>query len=326
MNCTLTAILCVAFLASWAVAADAAAQKVPVILDTDIGDDIDDTWALVMLLKSPQFDLKLVTTTFGKAEYRAKIIAKILTLARRTDVAVGLGAGGRAGVGGQEPWVKDYDLKSYAGKVHEDGVQALIDTLNASPQTMTLISIGPSTTVAAALTKEPAIASKAVFCGMQGAVRKGYNGGAVCPEWNVKANIPAGKKVLLAPWKQTLITPLDTCGLVKLSGPLFQTLCASNDELVKVLLENYRIWAKKAQLSELKESSVLFDTVAVYLARPEAKPLMEIEDLNITVTDAGVTAIDPAGVKMSVATSWKDLEGYRGLLVQVLQQPVVSGK
>ena len=60
---------------SLAVPARAAEARVPVVLDTDIGDDIDDTWALVTLLKCPQFDLKLVTTTFGKAEYRAKISA-----------------------------------------------------------------------------------------------------------------------------------------------------------------------------------------------------------------------------------------------------------
>ena len=34
--------------------------KIPVILDTDIGDDIDDTWALGFLLRSPEFDVKLV--------------------------------------------------------------------------------------------------------------------------------------------------------------------------------------------------------------------------------------------------------------------------
>ncbi len=44
-------------------AADKASAKVgriPVILDTDIGGDIDDTWALGLLLKSPELDLKLV--------------------------------------------------------------------------------------------------------------------------------------------------------------------------------------------------------------------------------------------------------------------------
>jgi hypothetical protein len=46
-------------------AADAPAARTPVILDTDIGDDIDDTWALGLLLKSPELDLKLVVGDFG---------------------------------------------------------------------------------------------------------------------------------------------------------------------------------------------------------------------------------------------------------------------
>ena len=301
-----------------AAAAPAAERAIPVILDTDIGDDIDDTWALVMLLKSPRLELKLGTTTFGKAEYRAKIIAKILTIAKRGDVPIGLGAGGRSGTGGQQPWVKDYALAGYPGKVHEDGVQALIDTINASPQPVTVISIGPSSTVAAALERQGSIAAKAVFVGMQGSVRKGYSGGKVSPEWNVVANVAAAKKVLSAPWRQTVITPLDTCGLVSLAGERFQTLCRSDDELVKALLENYRIWAKKDKLAA---SSILFDTVAIYLAYPGAKPLLEIEELPIAVTAKGITAIDPAGAKMSVATQWKDLDGYRDLLLKTLPTP-----
>ena len=295
-----------------------AAEKIPVIFDTDIGDDIDDTWALVMLLKSPPFDVKMVTTTYGKAEYRAKIIARILTIANRTDVAIGLGAGGRDGVAGQQAWVKDYQLSQYPGKIHEDGVGAIIDMIQQASSPLTIIAIGPPTTLAAALDKQPGIAAKAAFVGMHGSVRKGYGGGAVSAEWNVKANVAAAKKVLSAPWRQAAITPLDTCGLVTLAGARFQTLSASPDPLVKALLENYRIWAKKEQLSQLNASSVLFDTAAVYLAYPGERPLMQLEDLTISVTDDGFTRIDPAGRKMSVATNWKDLDGYRDFLVKTL--------
>src|SRR6516162_8277625 len=63
----------------------------PVILTTDIGDDIDDTWALGLLLKSPELDLKLVLGDYGKNQYRAKVLAKFLETAGRTDVAVGVG-------------------------------------------------------------------------------------------------------------------------------------------------------------------------------------------------------------------------------------------
>ncbi len=290
-------------------------EGIPVILDTDIGDDIDDTWALVMLLKSPQLDTKLVTTTCGKAEYRAKLIAKLLEVGKRTDIPVGLGAGGRGGTGKQQAWVQDYDLGKYPGKVHEDGVQAMIDAVMKSPRPVFILGVGPNHTVAAALEREPAIASKAVFVGMQGAVRKGYNGGKVCPEYNVKAAVGPAKKVLGAPWKECVITPLDTCGLVRLKGARYQTVAECADPLVRALVENYRIWAKKENPTE---SSVLFDTVAIYLAYPGPKPLATMEDLKISVTDQGVTAIDPAGAKMSVATDWKDLDGYCDLLVRIL--------
>jgi inosine-uridine nucleoside N-ribohydrolase len=154
---------------------------------------------------------------------------------------------------------------------------------------------------------------------MQGSVRVGYDGAKKpCPEWNVKAVVPAAKKALLAPWKQAVITPLDTCGLVRLRGERFQAVAKSEDPLARALVENYRIWAKKKTLEELKESSILFDTVAVYLALPGEKTHVTMEDLTITVDDKGMTLIDPAGAKMSVATAWKDKDGYEDLLVKIL--------
>jgi inosine-uridine nucleoside N-ribohydrolase len=65
--------------------------KIPVILDTDIGDWIDDHYALVSLLQSPELDLKLVVSAYGDTVTRAKIIAKALETAQRFDVQVGIG-------------------------------------------------------------------------------------------------------------------------------------------------------------------------------------------------------------------------------------------
>ncbi|MHC4739849.1 MAG: hypothetical protein ACYS9Y_13165, partial [Planctomycetota bacterium] len=47
-------------------------ETIPVILDTDICDDIDDTWALILLLQSPEFDIKLVTSAVGNTAQKAK--------------------------------------------------------------------------------------------------------------------------------------------------------------------------------------------------------------------------------------------------------------
>jgi hypothetical protein len=81
------------------------------------------------------------------------------------------------------------------------------------------------------------------------------------------------------------------------------------------MVQNYRIWAKN---DKVKASTTLYDTVAVYLALPGAKPLVEFKELPIKVTGDGMTVVDPAGAKMQVATRWKDLDGYRDLLVNVL--------
>ena len=63
-------------LSAW-IAPPQAEAKIPVIFDTDIGDDIDDTWALVMLLKSPNLDVRLITTDYGNTVYRAKIVSPV---------------------------------------------------------------------------------------------------------------------------------------------------------------------------------------------------------------------------------------------------------
>jgi inosine-uridine nucleoside N-ribohydrolase len=302
-----------------------AEAKTPVILDTDIGDDIDDTWALVMLLKSPELDPKLITTTCGKAEYRAKLIAKMLTIAGRTDIAIGLGEGGHDGTGGQQQWVADYKLGDYRGTVHQDGAAAIIDLISRSPEPLTVISLGPSHTLAAVLKRRPDIAGKANYVGMQGSVFKGYDGGPVCAEYNVASNVPAARTVLAAPWKQITITPLDTCGTVKLIDERFKQLLKSDDRLCKTLLENYRIWSKKKRASDLKSSSILYDTVAVYLAFHD-RPLIKFQTLRISIAPDGVMKVDPQGREMTVATNWADRDGYYDLLVKTLTRRSNSSK
>ena len=293
-----------------------ACAKTPVVLDTDIGDDIDDTWALALLLRSPELDVQLVTTTCGKAEYRAKIIARLLTVAGRTDVAIGLGEGGHGGVGGQQAWVAKYKLSDYAGKVHTDGAGAIIDLIERSKEPVTVIAIGPLHTLAAVVNRRASVAAKASLVGMDGSVRKGYNGKApASAEYNVAANAPAAQKVLSAAWRQIAITPLDTCGTVNLSGKRFETLKKSHDPLAQAVVENYRIWKNAKTADAIDASSVLFDTAAVYLAYPGSRPLMKLETLPISVTRDGFTRIDPKGTKMSVATEWENLDGFRDLLV-----------
>src|SRR5512144_1165925 len=117
----------------------AAKAPTPVILDTDIGSDIDDTWALALLLASPELDLKMVVTDSHDVIGRARIVGKFLQKVGRTDVAVGIGQRMDNRGGPQFEWAADYDLEAYPGTVHEDGVGAMVKTIMSSLQPITLI-------------------------------------------------------------------------------------------------------------------------------------------------------------------------------------------
>jgi inosine-uridine nucleoside N-ribohydrolase len=313
--------LILAFTAPPTRAADAQPVRVPVILDTDIGDDIDDTWALALLLKSPELDLKLAVGDYGEAQYRAKLLAKLLERAGRTNVSVGVGLDiAPRGGSRQAAWVKDYDLQSYPGKVYTNGVQAIIDTIMNSPQPVTLICIGPVPNIAEALKREPRIAQHARFVGMQGSVYMGYGKGKPPEaEWNVKADPKAMQSVFAAPWDIT-ITPLDTCGLVTLTGDKYRRVRDATDRNVADLIVNYRIWLTNqptmSQDMADQHSTTLFDPVAVYLAIGPEQCVME--KLNLRVTDNGFTVIDPQGRPVNVATKWKDLGAFEDFLANRL--------
>ena len=300
--------------------------KIPVIYDSDIGGDIDDTWALGFLLRSPELDVKLVVGDHGKYEYRAKLFAKFLEVAGRTDIPIGIGLDlNSKGVGAQADWVKDYQLKSYPGKIYEDGVQAIIDTIMNSPKPITLICVGPVPNIAEALKREPRIAQKARFVGMHGSVRFGYKDNRqTIAEHNVRADIKACQKVLSAGWDIT-ITPLDTCGKVHLTGEKYKKVRNSKDPIAKAIIENYRLWSRESRADVFEQrSSTLFDTVAIYLAFEQE--LTGMETLGIRVDDQGHTLIDPSAKKMQVATTWNDMGRFEDLLLGRLIGPAATCK
>lgn len=304
-------------------AVEAVSATVPVILDTDIGNDVDDAWALAMVLKNPRFDPKLITTTDGRRDYRARLIAKLLIAAGRTDIPIGLGAGLRKGVGKLAPWVKGFSLSEFKGAIEKDGVAALIHEVHRSKQPITVIAIGPLQTLSAALERDPSIAPKVDLVAMQGSVFRGYGGSMTPePEYNVRLDIAGAQKVFAAPWHSAAITPLDTCGLPKitLSGERLGALQKSDDKLVLAVLQCATTYAGKPDAQSLSSSSTLFDTVAVYLADPRNRSLINLQKLRIAVTDKGMTIVSAAGAPMDVATSWEDVEAYRDFLVKILLQ------
>ncbi len=298
------------------------ASPYPLILDTDIGDDIDDTWALIQLLKSPDIRLELITSCFGNTRYRTRLLARILSVLGRQDIPLGIGIHPRDLPGKQSAWLGDYRLDDYSGVVYDDGVQAIVDTIMHSPVPVTLLSIGPAMNIAEALKREPRITGNARFVGMQGSIFTGYAGDRKpSAEWNVKVDPAAFREVLAAPWDCT-ITPLDTCGLVRLRGARYRRVVDSRDPAVRLLMDNYRMWLPGADWLDPKpdpdqESTTLFDTVAVSLAR--SRDFLFMEDLPLQVTDDGFTVIDERhGHTVHCATAWTEQDAFEDHLVDIL--------
>lgn len=303
-------------------------MSIPIILDTDIGLDVDDVWALALLLKSPELDVKLVLSSTGDTRYGASIAARLLTVAGRTDIPVGIGICTDPDLPKTHAgWLGDYDVGDYEGDCLDDGIGALVDVVRSQGQPVTIIEIGPTRNLAAALDSAPDITKTSRLVGMLGSLRIGYLGAAdPAREYNVVKDPASCQAALAAPW-ETVLVPLDSCGNVRLTGDRFEQLRESPDPLLRAVLENHFGWAEAVRdwpimkrIDPERGSSVLFDTVPVYSA--SAGALLAFESLPVTVTDDGWTRIDPAGRTVTCATDWTDREAFLDLLVDRYTAPV----
>jgi len=312
------------------ISSDEKALAKPVILDTDIGGDMDDTWALVLLLLCPELDVKLIVSATGDTTYRAKIVARLLEVAGRTDIPVGIGMpqGKRSHpnhwkpgpwIFSQAAWVENYNLQKYPGTLHTDGIAAMVETIMASPEVVTLISIGPLSNIAEALEREPAIAPKCRFVGMHGSIRASWCKKGQIAETNVAGDIAASKMVFTAPWRDMIITPTDSCAKVGLRDKNYQAILQSEKPLLRAMIENYRVWAQwtpQRKESFPHSSSGLCDTVAIYLAF--STEWLAMERMGIRISDDGYTNPDANAKIMDVAMDWKDLPAFESFLTQRL--------
>lgn len=136
----------------------AADRPVPVILDTDIGDDIDDALNLALILQSPELDLKAVITVLNAGDVRAALAYRILELHGRTDIPVGIGAE-QTLLGKPSRAIPIQAAALPPGYTapgpSRNGVRLMIDTILLAPEKITLVAVGPLTNVALALRSEP---------------------------------------------------------------------------------------------------------------------------------------------------------------------------
>lgn len=280
-----------------------------VILDTDIGDDIDDAFALALALRSPELKILGVTTTFGNTELRARLVERYLTAVGRSDIPVAAGPASEAH--------NVFTQKAYAqrapGTVHADGVAFLLDQIRKHPGEITLIGIGPLVTVQAAIERDPATFRKlkrVVIMG--GSIERGYDGdgGERRPpdaEWNIVRD-PAGAQALLASGVPVFMMPLDSTQ-IHLEEAEREHIFAYGSPLTDQLTLLYHQW--KAGTENHSPTPTLFDPVAVtYSFRPDLCPA---KPMHIDVDDKGFTRPGPGAPNVEVCLA-SDEKGFLALL------------
>ncbi|MFI4913102.1 MAG: nucleoside hydrolase [Sedimentisphaeraceae bacterium JB056] len=295
-------------------------NKIPVILDTDIGGDIDDTWALGMLINTPELDLKLISVVSHDVLYKAKIVCKFLERLDRADVPVAMGISTSEETGCQEDWVQDYSVDQYPGNVYDDAIDRIAEIVTQSEETVTIICIGTMTNMAAFADKYPDLVKKIKIVAMAGSIYKDECGReSPIPECNVVWDIPAAQTVFSSQWDITL-APLDVGVSARIYGNEYAAVRESDKIIPQMIIEQYENWTRihpELGGNPQQFSSKLWDTVAVYLA--SKREFIELRNIPLVVTDKGYTKIDPAnGKNVFVGLSWKDLPGFQKYLASTL--------
>jgi purine nucleosidase len=272
------------FASSQPALAQAASTQQLVILDTDIGDDIDDAFALGLLLHSPETKLLGITTAFGDTELRARLVDRYLAAVGRQSIPVFAGAA--------TPASNHFTQAAYAqqapARTHGDAVAFLLRTIRAHPGQITLIAIGPLFNVQAAIARDPATFRKlkrVVIMG--GSVYRGYdsgNPGANAPpsaEWNIHCD-PAGARALLASGVPVFMMPLDSTQ-IRLTQPELGEILSHGSPLTDQLTLLWHQWTG----ADAWHMPTLYDPVAVtYAIRPEICPA---QPMRLEVDSDGAT-------------------------------------
>ena len=315
---------------------------VPIIVDTDIGDNLDDTWALLFLLALKKYANIVLVSTAGNGNHRkrAAIVAQLCKGAGRDNIPIVCGTydGGEGDkILAQEKWL-DFSVQetlsaypSFLGRTTAS--QQIVNKVMTSKDNVTILAIGPMHNIADALKLEPRIAKRANFVSMAGSIYKGYgNSNTPAAEFNVASAVEEAKMVFKTKWLTSYNVPLDTCGKVVIDGEAFNRLvdasilCSSS--MANILMDNFNVWYDNTdlllkRLPVLRQyikparggrSSTIFNTLAALVAIRPTLPShinnwITFQNLFVEVDDNGFTKIvdftSLDGQYHNFATFWK---------------------
>ena len=210
-----------------------------IIIDTDIGDDIDDALAIALALNSPEIELMGVTTVLRDVDKRAKMARNLLDEAGRKDIPVYKGIGTplvhKVDMFHVPPqYSKDMDAYTY--NTDMDAVDFMAKTIRQYPGEVTIVPVGPLTNVCVLFLKNPDLKDKVKGVNlMGGAYYNFYN------EYNIEKD-PEAAKYLFDSSVPIKAIGLDVTTQCVLSQEYFDGFENSDDSFIKFMLKLIKAW------------------------------------------------------------------------------------
>lgn len=209
-----------------------------VILDTDIGTDVDDLMALALIFGAPKIELLGVTTVYGDTALRGRMTKRIAEIA---GVTIPVHAGESETLSGREIWWAGHEARLYEDLDRhlldgDDAVDHLIETVCAEPGTVDVIAIGPLTNIAAAIEREPRFASAIRHLWVMG----GSFAVEEDSEHNFRSDATAAE-IVFAAGIPTTVAGLEITRLITMGSDALVRMSASG-ELGRVIDAEIRQW------------------------------------------------------------------------------------
>jgi len=236
------------------------AQPIPILFDTDIGDDIDDALALALALQSPELDVRAVTTVIDDTESRTRLAWKQLGLYGRRDIPLATGASEPLLDPLQTRRARQFEVLTAQdtppAAAHRRAADLIIEILLASPRKLTLVPVGPLTNIALALKTEPRIKNKIERIVLMGGAFE-----MLVSEYNIRRDRTAAEIVFRSGVPITAVG-LDVTTRCKLQEADIERLRAANNPGSAFLARLIELW----QNERPGQFPTLHDPLAVAVA------------------------------------------------------------
>jgi purine nucleosidase len=268
-----------------------------IIIDTDIGTDIDDAFAVALALRSQELKVLGITTASGDTEARARILDRMLGEVGQQDIPVAVGAPTTLPYGATVDQHRYGESGHFARPTHPAAVAFLRDQIERHPGEITLVAIGPLTNVGGLIDQHPDVFRKlkriVIMGGWIEPLKPDYGNATPAgpsPEYNIMGDIPGAQK-LFQSGIPLYVMPFDSTAHLALDEINRHAIFSQGTALTDSLTLQYHQWNGGV-------TPVLFDAMTLaYLLEPKLCP---VKPLHIRVDDKGATLVEPGTANAQV--------------------------